>query len=88
MRDGKKTTHDGIKVEFVGSIGILSLDPLVSIVADSFFLVFRTLLRSWSSSRISVVIPRTSGTWGDAPSSDVRLQLQKCREAIRKLSWD
>ena len=25
MRDGKKTTHDGIKVEFVGSIGSLIL---------------------------------------------------------------
>ena len=23
VRDGKKTTHDGIKVEFVGSIGSL-----------------------------------------------------------------
>ena len=30
VRDGKKTTHDGIKVEFVGSIGSLILASILN----------------------------------------------------------
>jgi hypothetical protein len=37
VRDGKKLTHEGIKVEFVGSIGMLSLPyaPTVGLTTDT-----------------------------------------------------
>jgi Vacuolar protein sorting-associated protein 26 len=36
VRDGKKTAHDGIKVEFVGSIGSLSISSIFSANSHSF----------------------------------------------------
>ena len=84
VRDGKKTTHEGIKVEFVGSIGT----PPTLTAANEYLSIKelrRTVLRSWAPPRISIAIPGARSSRGDAPGADLRLQLQECREAIREL---
>lgn len=44
IRDGKKTTHEGIKVEFVGSIGLSSSMQQLEANESS----HRTVLRPWT----------------------------------------
>ena len=75
VRDGKKLAHDGIKVEFVGSIGeVACLVPPVRLL-HVFTLRHRcrALLRPGTPPRVPVTITRIGCAWRDAAGADLRL---------------
>ena len=65
MRDGKKLTHEGIKVEFVGSIGAFGFwDSLMGGRCGKPVLIFdRAVLRSGTPPRVFVAVAGAGGAW-------------------------
>lgn len=68
MRDGKKLVHEGIKVEFVGSIG---MQACYIILKQYMNLPIRIILRPRASPGIPLTIAGTSCSRGDAAGTDV-----------------
>jgi vacuolar protein sorting-associated protein 26 len=74
VRDGKKITHDGIKVEFVGSIGNYDLWINYRIhkeLISSCPTLTRAVLRSRPSPWIPVALTGARRARRDAPGADV-----------------
>ena len=77
-KDGKRLEHTGIKVQFIGTIGIG--DQILSFARGA--KPGRHVVRPRQPLRIPVLGPGACCTWRSTAPTNVRIQFQKCREAI------